>query len=104
MHSNQTANVAGTVDLEMASTPELIRDRLIKLEPISIDIKDASAKHAGHAGARSGGGHYQLTIISPLFAGASRLARHRLIYDALGDLMQREIHALAIDAIAPDEA
>ncbi|MES2354319.1 MAG: BolA family protein [Pseudomonadota bacterium] len=88
----------------MASTPELIRERLVKLQPVSIDIKDESGKHIGHAGARSGGGHYQLTIISPLFVGASRLARHRLIYDALGDLMQREIHALAIDAIAPDEA
>ena len=57
----------------------------------------------GHAGAMSGGGHYQLTIVSPAFAGVSRITRHRMVYDALGDLMQREVHALAIEAFAPDE-
>jgi BolA protein len=85
------------------TTTELIRDRLKKLQPVLVEIKDDSGKHAGHAGARDGGGHYQLTIVSPVFAGASRIMRHRMIYDALGDLMRREVHALAIDAIAPDE-
>jgi BolA protein len=85
------------------STVELIRNRLSKLQPISLVIKDESGKHIGHAGASEGGGHYQLTIVSPLFTGISRVARHRMIYDALGDLMQREVHALAIDAFAPDE-
>jgi BolA protein len=71
------------------------------LHPTQIEIVDDSARHAGHAGARDGGGHYNLTIESTQFAGKSTLARHRLIYAALGDLMQREIHALAIDARAP---
>jgi len=82
---------------------ELIRDRLATLQPVLLEIKDDSGKHVGHAGAKDGGGHYRLTIVSPLFAGSSRVARHRMIYDALGDLMRREVHALAIDAFAPDE-
>jgi BolA family transcriptional regulator, general stress-responsive regulator len=85
------------------TTVDLIRERLGKLQPVSLEIKDESGKHIGHAGARDGGGHYQLTIVSSAFAGASRLNRHRMIYDALGDLMRREIHALAIDAFAPGE-
>jgi len=85
------------------NTVELIRDRLATLQPVLLEIKDDSGKHVGHAGAKDGGGHYRLTIVSPLFAGSSRVARHRMIYDALGDLMRREVHALAIDAFAPDE-
>ena len=80
-----------------------IKQRLAALQPVSIEIADESSKHAGHAGARTGGGHYQLTMVSPAFAGASRIARHRMVYEALGDLMQREVHALAIEAYAPDE-
>ena len=64
---------------------------------------DDSAKHAGHAGAASGGGHYQLTIVSKQFAGKPQVARHRLIYQALGDMMQRQIHALSITAYTPDQ-
>jgi BolA protein len=59
--------------------------------------------HAGHEGARGGGGHYALTIVSPKFDGQSTVARHRMIYVALGELMQREIHALSIRAFAPGE-
>ena len=80
-----------------------IEHRLATLHPVSLEIIDESGKHAGHEGAKSGGGHYQLTIVSPAFAGASRVSRHRMVYDALGDLMQREVHALAIEAFAPDE-
>ena len=82
---------------------DAMRASLATLEPSSLEIIDDSAKHAGHAGARSGGGHYRLTIVSPRFAGCRTMERHRLVYDALGPLMKREIHALSINAKAPDE-
>ncbi len=72
------------------------------LAPMSLQISDDSAQHAGHAGA-SAGGHYTVTIVAAAFAGKSRVARHRLVYDALADAMQRGIHALAIVAYTPDE-
>jgi len=75
------------------------------LAPLRLEIVDESAKHAGHAGAReSGGGHFAVTIVSAAFAGQSLLARHRLVYDALGEVLRREIHALSIRALSPDEA
>ena len=83
--------------------PTAIRDRLAVLDPKSLDLLDESGLHVGHEGARSGGSHFRLTIVSPRFAGRDTLARHRMIYAALGPLMQREIHALAIQALAPDE-
>lgn len=82
---------------------ETMRLRLATLEPSDLDIEDESAAHAGHAGARSGGGHYRLTIVSPRFSGLNSLARHRSIYAALGDLMPGRIHALSITALAPEE-
>ncbi|HET7596483.1 MAG TPA: BolA family protein [Burkholderiales bacterium] len=85
------------------TTPEQIEKRLAALAPESLDILDDSARHVGHEGARGGGGHYSLTIVSPRFSGKSAQARHRMIYDALGNMMHREIHALAIKAYAPDE-
>jgi len=89
----------------VSDTPSAIRARLAALDPVFIEIGDDSALHAGHAGARSGGGHYRLTIVSARFAGLSTVARHRLIYETLGDLMRRDIHALAIeDARTPDQA
>ena len=80
-----------------------MRERLAVLAPIELTIDDESALHAGHAGAASGGGHYRMTLVSAAFAGQPRVARHRLVYDALADLMQREIHALAMTLLAPDE-
>lgn len=80
-----------------------MRERLAALEPLAIDIRDDSAKHAGHAGARSGGGHYALIIVSSRFAGQGTMARHRMVYDALGTLMKHEIHALSITARTPEE-
>lgn len=74
------------------------------LKPQRLEIEDESAKHAGHAGARDGGGHYDVTIVCAQFAGKSLLQRHRLVYDALGETMRKDIHALSIHAIAPDEA
>ena len=85
------------------SREALIRARLAPLEPLHVEIIDESHKHAGHAGARDGGGHYVLRIVSAQFAGNNMVARHRMIYSALGDLMKREIHALTIEASAPGE-
>lgn len=84
-----------------ADTAEMQRRLQAALEPTRIELGDDSAAHAGHAGAREGG-HYRLLIVSPRFTGLGRVARHRLVYDALGDLMQRGIHALAIDARSPE--
>jgi BolA family transcriptional regulator, general stress-responsive regulator len=85
------------------NTVERMREKLSVLAPQSVDIVDDSARHAGHEGARMGGGHYVLTIVSKEFAGKPTLARHRLIYDTLAELMRREIHALTIRALSPDE-
>ena len=84
-------------------TVERMRERLAVLDPASLEIEDDSARHAGHAGAASGGGHYNLRLTSGRFEGKSRVERHRLVYDALADLMQREIHALAMVLLAPGE-
>ena len=82
---------------------QLIRDKLAVLAPESVEIDDESALHAGHVGARSGGGHYRLVLVSRQFTGQTLTARHRMVYAALGPLMHKEIHALAIQAFAPDE-
>lgn len=74
------------------------------LAPTTLEITDDSHKHAGHAGARLGQGHFSVDVVSASFAGKSALVRHRLVYAALGDLMQTDIHALVIRARAPDEA
>ena len=85
------------------STVELIRQKLATLEPEVIEIRDESTRHAGHEGARSGGGHYLLTIVSPHFVGKSALARHRLVYGAVQTLMHKNIHALSVKAYTPEE-
>lgn len=85
------------------NTIELMQEKLAKLQPNEIEIMDDSALHAGHAGAKSGGGHYRLRIISSNFADLNTLARHRLVYATLGDLMQQQIHALTITALTPAE-
>lgn len=85
------------------TTEQEMERRLAALDPESLQILDESGKHAGHEGAKGGGGHYMLTIVSRHFAGKPAQARHRMIYDALGTMMKKEIHALAIRAYAPDE-
>lgn len=87
----------------MSERETRMRTRLSVLDPVELDIMDESHKHAGHAGARDGGGHYVLRIVSAQFAGKSTIARHRMIYSALGDLMKREIHALTLQALEPKE-
>lgn len=80
-----------------------IRAALETLEPDTLELVDESHLHAGHAGAQSGRGHFRLLICSPRFSGLNAVARHRLVYATLGDLMQTDIHALSIDARAPEE-
>ncbi|WP_211243485.1 BolA family protein [Chitiniphilus eburneus] len=86
----------------MDVSDEIVR-RLAVLAPESIDVHDDSAAHAGHAGAASGGGHFDLTVVSAVFAGQSALARHRQVYTLLADLIPGRIHALQIRALTPDE-
>lgn len=90
----------------MSDRVELIKQRLgavLRIE--SIDVQDDSHLHAGHAGARAGGGHYRVRVVSPDFAGKRPLERHRMVYDALGDAMRPDtIHALNIQALTPDQA
>ncbi len=86
------------------STVERIEQRLTAaLQPESLHIEDESSQHAGHAGAASGGGHYHVMLVSPRFSGQNTVARHRMVYDALGDMMQKDIHALALKLYAPEE-
>ena len=73
------------------------------LQPTLLELSDESAMHAGHAGAASGGGHYNLKIVSPRFEGHRLVMRHRLVYDSVHDMMHAEIHALAITALAPSD-
>ena len=83
---------------------ETIRSRLAAaLAPTALDIEDESHRHAGHAGARDGRGHFRVRIVSAAFRGEPPLARHRAVYAAVGDLMQTDIHALVIDARTPEE-
>ena len=85
------------------ASEQAIRERLAALQPVSLDLRDESAQHAGHAGARPGGGsHWHLAIVAEAFRGKNAVARHRMVYEALGDLMESDIHALRIEASAPE--
>ena len=77
-----------------------IRDRLAALSPVTVELVDEDHLHVGHGAT---GAHWQLTIVSEAFRGKPPLARHRMVYEALGDLMKREIHALKIEAFAPEQ-
>ena len=85
-------------------TTELIKQLLTDtIKPDLLEIIDNSASHAGHAGTRSGGGHYHVTLVSEVFEGKSLVQRHQLVYKALGDMMKQQIHALGINALSPSE-
>ena len=87
-----------------AERVKTIQERLAaEFSPSHIQVKDQSHLHAGHAGARDGLGHFEVTIVSDAFEGRSRIERHRLIYAALGSLMQTDIHALKINAYSTAE-
>ena len=87
-----------------AATVERLR-HLVQdaLQPVALEVHDDSAAHAGHAGARDGKGHYSMRIVSPRFVGLRALARHRLVNQAVVELFKTEVHALAIEALAPEE-
>ena len=87
-----------------ADRPSLIRARLLEaLAPCEVEVQDDSHLHVGHVGAREGGGHFSVHVVAEQFDGLSPLARHRLVYAALNEMMQGPIHALAITALTPDE-
>lgn len=84
--------------------PDLIRQELeTQFAPTELLVKDQSHLHAGHAGAKDGKGHFDVTIVSVAFDGKNRVQRHQMIYDALRDLLQTDIHALSIKAFTPSE-
>jgi BolA protein len=93
----------GTGAVPALEVVELMRERLAALAPDVVEIYDESGEHLGHEGAKGGGGHYQLLVVARAFEGEPRLARHRMVYAALGGMLQREIHALAITAYTPEE-
>ena len=71
--------------------------------PLQLEVKDDSHRHAGHAGASDGRGHFKVMVVSEAFAGKAPLARHRAVYAALGEMMETDIHALSIEALTPQE-
>ncbi len=85
------------------NTMDAIKQRLQILNPSIVELIDDSAKHAGHVGALGGGGHYRLRIVADAFVGKNSLTRHRIVYNALGDMMHHEIHALSVKAYTSDE-
>lgn len=86
-----------------ATRLERLTQRLQSLEPMRLEVEDDSHHHAGHAGAADGRGHFSALIVSKRFAGMRQVQRHRLVYEAVGDLMVTDIHALSIHALAPGE-
>ncbi len=86
-----------------ASLTQVVAARLAALEPDALDLRDDSARHAGHTGS-NGGGHLVLRIVARRFAGMGTVARHRAVYACVNDLMPQRLHALAITALTPDEA
>ena len=88
--------------MNRATREERLRQRLIaEFRPLELSVEDESHLHAGHAGAAGGASHFRIRIVAEAFRGQPAVARHRLIYAALADLMEGEIHALAIDASPP---
>ncbi|MBV6412435.1 MAG: BolA family transcriptional regulator [Xanthomonadales bacterium] len=88
----------------MSARLQRLRERLMALAPLELEVSDESHLHVGHAGARDGRGHFRVRIVAATFCGERPLARHRRVYAALGDLMQTDIHALAIEALSPEES
>jgi len=88
----------------MSTRAERIRERLVAtFAPLECQVTDESALHAGHPGTASGGGHFRVRLVSARFEGENRVARHRLVYHYLDDMMHSDIHALALVALAPSE-
>lgn len=85
------------------NTASTLRERLAALAPSVLEIHDDSAEHAGHAGAAGGGGHFSVLIVSKVFSGVPRLARHQRVLSEVADLLPHPVHALSIKALAPEE-
>ena len=93
-----------TASVGTETTPEKIEAIVRRrFRPVQFELRDDSAKHAGHAGATSGGGHYHLLLVSAEFEGRSRIEQHRMVYEALAGLIPDEIHALGLTTRAPSE-
>lgn len=88
----------------MSARLQRLRECLMALAPLELEISDESHLHAGHAGARDGRGHFRVRIVAAIFRGEAPLARHRRVYAAVGELLQTDIHALAIEALSPEES
>jgi BolA protein len=89
--------------LAATDVPAALRTRLAPLAPSVLEIQDDSARHAGHAGAAGGAGHFSLLVVSEVFSGMPRLARHQRVLRDVADLLPHPIHALSIQALAPEE-
>jgi BolA protein len=87
-----------------ASRHDRLTERLQGLEPVQLEVIDDSHRHAGHAGAADGRGHFTVLVVSKRFEGVGTLKRHKLVYEAVGDMMTTDIHALSIQALAPGES
>ena len=85
------------------NVPAVLRERLAVLAPSLLEIRDDSAQHVGHAGARDGAGHFSLLIVSEAFSGLSRLARQQRVLSEVGDLLPHPVHALSLKALTPEE-
>jgi BolA family transcriptional regulator, general stress-responsive regulator len=91
------------MSLSAAARAQRLRERLEnRFDPTQLTVEDESHLHEGHAGARGGQSHFRVRIVSEAFRGISPVARHRLVYAALDDLLKNDIHALAIEALPPD--
>ena len=102
-HHQPTTDSGQTENAHMKRA-EMVRERLYQdLAAEFVEIDDQSELHAGHSGAAAGGSHFEVHVISKMFEDLTTLARHRLIYQAMGDAMTRDIHALSIKAFAPSE-
>jgi len=95
--------VTGAVELNPARIARMRELLTAEFSPLQLDIVDESHKHAGHAGARDGRGHFRVRILAAAFAGLSPVKRHQRVYAALGTMMQTDIHALALETRTPDE-
>lgn len=84
----------------MAAMESRLREAL---NPVLLELSDESHRHVGHVGARDGRGHFRLRVVSTAFAGKRPLARHRMVYSALGSLLDSDIHALALQTLTPEE-
>ena len=87
----------------MPTRLERLSERLQALEPERLEVVDDSHRHAGHAGAADGRGHFTVQVVSKRFVGLNTLRRHRLVYEVVGDMMTTDVHALSIEALAPGE-